>query len=32
MYSYKRDPLTDKIIPVLEDKNNHLIDSPALCL
>lgn len=27
MYSYKRDPLTDKILPVLEDKNNHLIDS-----
>ncbi len=27
MYSYKRDPLTDKVVPVLEDKNNHLIDS-----
>ena len=27
LYSYKRDPLTDKIIPVLEDKDNHVIDS-----
>jgi phage terminase large subunit len=27
MYSYKRDPLTDKVIPVLEDKDNHVIDS-----
>lgn len=26
-YSYKRDPLTDKILSVLEDKNNHLIDA-----
>jgi phage terminase large subunit len=27
MYSYKRDPLTDKVIPVLEDKDNHVIDA-----
>lgn len=27
MYHYKRDPLTDEILPVLEDKNNHLIDA-----
>jgi phage terminase large subunit len=26
-YRYKRDPLTDKILPVLEDKNNHVIDA-----
>ena len=26
-YSYKRDPLTDAILPVLDDKNNHVIDS-----
>ena len=27
MYSYKKDPLTDKILPILEDKHNHLIDA-----
>lgn len=27
LYSYKRDRLTDQIIPVPEDKNNHLIDA-----
>lgn len=27
MYSYKRDPLTGAVIPVLEDKNNHIIDA-----
>lgn len=27
MYSYKTDPLTGIVIPVLEDKNNHLIDA-----
>lgn len=27
MYHYKKDPLTDKILPILEDKNNHLIDA-----
>jgi phage terminase large subunit len=27
LYSYKRDPLTGKVLPLLEDKNNHLIDS-----
>lgn len=26
-YSYKRDPLTDEILPILEDKNNHVIDA-----
>jgi phage terminase large subunit len=26
-YRYKRDPLTDKVLPVLEDKNNHVIDA-----
>ena len=26
-YSYKRDPLTNKVTPILEDKNNHLIDA-----
>lgn len=27
LYSYKRDPLTEKVIPVLEDKDNHVIDA-----
>ena len=27
LYSYKRDPLTDKVLPVLEDKKNHTIDA-----
>lgn len=27
LYSYKTDPLTGKIIPVLEDKKNHVIDA-----
>jgi phage terminase large subunit len=26
-YAYKRDRLTDEILPVLEDKHNHVIDS-----
>ena len=26
-YSYKTDPLTNKVLPLLEDKNNHLIDA-----
>lgn len=26
-YSYKRDPLTDKVLPILEDKHNHCIDA-----
>lgn len=26
-YSYKTDPLTGKILPVIEDKNNHVIDA-----
>lgn len=26
-YSYKRDKLTDEILPVIEDKNNHVIDA-----
>ena len=27
MYSYKTDPLTNLIIPQLEDKDNHVIDA-----
>lgn len=27
MYSYKKNPLTDEVLPVLEDKKNHVIDS-----
>ncbi len=27
MYSYKVDKLTDKVLPVLEDKDNHMIDA-----
>jgi phage terminase large subunit len=27
MYGYKTDPLTDRVIPQLEDKNNHVIDA-----
>lgn len=27
LYSYKSDPLTGKILPVLEDKKNHVIDA-----
>lgn len=27
LYSYKRDPQTEEILPVLEDKNNHTIDA-----
>ena len=26
-YSYKVDPLTSRILPVLDDKNNHIIDA-----
>lgn len=26
-YSYKQDPLTEEILPVLEDKDNHTIDA-----
>ena len=26
-YSYKTDPITDEILPVLEDKQNHTIDA-----
>ncbi len=26
-YSYKRDPLTDEVLPIIEDKNNHVIDA-----
>lgn len=26
-YSYKRDPLTEQVLPVLEDRNNHVIDA-----
>lgn len=27
MYSYKKHPLTDEIMPILDDKKNHVIDS-----
>lgn len=27
MYSYKVDPLTDLVLPMLEDKHNHVIDA-----
>lgn len=27
LYRYKRDPLTDQVLPLLEDKNNHTIDA-----
>jgi phage terminase large subunit len=27
LYSYKTDPLTGDVLPVLEDKNNHVIDA-----
>ena len=27
MYSYKTDPLTGRILPLLEDKDNHVVDS-----
>jgi phage terminase large subunit len=27
MYSYKTDPLTGLVLPILQDKNNHLIDA-----
>ena len=26
-YSYKLDPLTNRILPILEDKNNHVMDA-----
>lgn len=26
-YSYKRDPLTDEVLPIIEDKNNHCMDA-----
>ena len=27
LYKYKKDPKTDEILPILEDKNNHCIDA-----
>jgi phage terminase large subunit len=27
LYCYKTDPLTGLVLPILEDKNNHLIDA-----
>lgn len=27
LYSYKTDPMTGQVLPVLEDKNNHVIDA-----
>ena len=26
-YSYKTDPLTNQVLPILEDKNNHIMDA-----
>jgi phage terminase large subunit len=26
-YSWKKDPLTDRVLPILEDKKNHVIDA-----
>ena len=26
-YKYKVDPLTNEVLPIIEDKNNHVIDS-----
>jgi phage terminase large subunit len=26
-YSWKTDPLTDRVLPILEDKKNHVIDA-----
>lgn len=31
-YSYKTDPLTDEVLPILEDKKNHTIDSVRYAL
>jgi phage terminase large subunit len=31
-YSYKVDPKTDEVLPVLEDKKNHVIDSARYAL
>jgi phage terminase large subunit len=27
LYKYKKDPKTDQVLPILEDKNNHCIDA-----
>jgi len=27
LYSYKTDPLTNQVLPILDDKNNHVIDA-----
>ncbi len=27
LYSYKTDPTTNKVLPILEDKHNHVIDA-----
>ena len=31
-YKYKTDPLTDEVLPILEDKNNHCIDAARYAL
>ena len=31
-YKWKEDPITDEILPVLEDKNNHVIDAARYAL
>lgn len=32
LYSYKKDPLTEKILPILADKHNHVIDAMRYAL
>jgi phage terminase large subunit len=32
LYSYKTDPLTDEVLPVLEDKHNHCLDAGRYAL
>ena len=32
MYSYRVDPLTGQVLPILEDKKNHIIDPARYAL
>lgn len=32
LYSYKQDPLTNEILPILDDKKNHVIDAARYAL
>jgi phage terminase large subunit len=32
LYSYKIDKLTEEVLPILEDKNNHCIDAMRYAL